>query len=149
MANNKNKDVTYVVTLMGARGIIRLLLGVLVVIFFIFLARYSYKIGYSIFNERPMNAQSPSEILVEIPKGSSTLDIAGILEDNGLIENRYVFLAQERFSSYHGSLEAGKYYMSTGQTPSELLKILARVDTENQPEQEDESTATDSSAAGG
>jgi len=149
MANNKKNDVTYIVTVMGARGIIKLLLIVLVIIFFIFLARTSYKFGYSIFNERPMNAESPTEILVEIPKNASTLEIATILENNGLIENRFIFLLQERFSAHHGNLQPGKYYMNTGQTASQLLKILARVDTENQPEQEDESTDTDSSVAGG
>ena len=149
MANKKKNDVTYIVTVMGARGIIKLLLIVLVIIFFIFLARTSYKFGYAIFNERPMNAETPTEILVEIPKDASTLEIATILENNGLIENRFIFLLQERFSAHHGNLQPGKYYMNTGQTASQLLKILARVDTENQPEQEDESTETDSSAAGG
>ena len=138
MANNKKNDVTYIVTVMGARGIIKLLLIVLVIIFFIFLARTSYKFGYSIFNERPMNAETPTEILVEIPKNASTLEIATILENNGLIENRFIFLLQERFSAHHGNLQPGKYYMNTGQTASQLLKILARVDTENQPEQEDD-----------
>ena len=149
MANKKKNDVTYIVTVMGARGIIKLLLIVLVIIFFIFLARTSYKFGYAIFNERPMNAETPTEILVEIPKDASTLEIATILENNGLIENRFIFLLQERFSAHHGNLQPGKYYMNTGQTASQLLKILARVDTENQPEQEDESTETDSSVAGG
>lgn len=145
MAAKKKKDVKYVVTLMGARGIIKILMTVLIIIFFIFLARTSYTFGYAIFNETAMDTESPKEVLVEIPRGASTLDIAGILEDNDLIENKYIFMVQERFSTYHGDLEAGKYYLNTGQTPSQMLKILARVDTENQPEQDDESTETDSS----
>ncbi len=148
MAKNKKNDVTYIVTVMGAKGIIKLLLIVLVIIYFIFIARYSYKIGYSIFNERPVNAEATSDVLVEIPKDASTFKIASILEDNGLIENRYIFLLQERFSVYHGNLQPGRYYMSPKLTPSQLLKILARVDTEGQPEQDDESTETDTQTEG-
>ncbi len=149
MAAKKNKDVGYKVTVMGARGIIKLLLVALVIIFFIFLARTSYIFGFSIFNETPVNSESPTEMLVEIPKETSTLEIAGTLEENGLIENRFIFLIQERFSAYHGKLEPGRYYLNTGMTPSQIIKILARQDTENQPEQEDESTDTDSSVSKG
>ncbi|MDO4803846.1 MAG: endolytic transglycosylase MltG [Lachnospiraceae bacterium] len=139
---NSAGSIGYIVTVMGAKGIIKILLTVLVIIFLIFLARTSYIFGYSIFNETAVNAESPRDILVEIPEGASTWEIGGILEKNGLIENRYIFMVQERFSSYHGQLEPGNYILSTGQTPSQMLKIIARADTENQPKQEDGGTGS-------
>lgn len=145
MASKKKNgagSVGYIVTIMGAKSVIKILLTVLVIIIFIFLARTSYIFGYSIFNETAVNSESPKDVLVEIPEGSSTWNIAEILEKNGLIDNKYIFMVQERFSSYHGQLKGGNYILSTGQTPSGMLKIIARVDTENQPEQKDDGTGT-------
>ena len=75
----KNRDVGYAVALFGAKGVIRILLYVLVAIFFISIARMSFVFGYSIFNEQAIASEPGQDVLVEIPEGASTREIADIL----------------------------------------------------------------------
>jgi len=129
----KNRDVGYAVALFGAKGVIRILLYVLVAIFFISIARMSYVFGYSIFNEQAIASAPGQDVLVEIPEGASTREIADILVKNDLIESGWIFIAQERLSSYHGKLQSGTYLLNTSEKPTEMMRILAGIDTEGQP----------------
>ena len=129
----KNRDVGYTVALFGAKGVIRILLYVLVAIFFISIARMSYVFGYSIFNEQAIASEPGQDVLVEIPEGASTREIADILVKNDLIESGWIFIAQERLSSYHGKLQSGTYLLNTSEKPTEMMRILAGKDTEGQP----------------
>ena len=123
----------YAVALFGAKGVIRILLYVLVAIFFISIARMSYVFGYSIFNEQAIASEPGQDVLVEIPEGASTREIADILVKNDLIESGWIFIAQERLSSYHGKLQSGTYLLNTSEKPTEMMRILAGIDTEGQP----------------
>jgi UPF0755 protein len=125
--------VGYAVALFGAKGVIRILLYVLVAIFFISIARMSYVFGYSIFNEQAIASEPGQDVLVEIPEGASTREIADILVKNDLIESGWIFIAQERLSSYHGKLQSGTYLLNTSEKPTEMMRILAGIDTEGQP----------------
>jgi UPF0755 protein len=51
-------------------------------------------------------------ITVEIPKSSSLLDIALILEDKNIIKNRYYFIFHSYFLRKGKSLKAGEYYFN-------------------------------------
>ena len=129
----KNRDVGYAVALFGAKGVIRILLYVLVAIFFISIARMSFVFGYSIFNEQAIASAPGQDVLVEIPEGASTREIADILVKNDLIESGWIFIAQERLSSYHGQLQSGTYLLNTSEKPTQMMRILAGIDTEGQP----------------
>ncbi len=124
MAKRKN-GVAYTAAVMGARGIIRILLYALVLIFFLFLARTAYTWGYAVFNEQPMAAEPGLEVQVTIPEGASALEIGEILDKNGLIASPYIFFLQERLSAYHGKLQPGTYILNTSQTPTEMMGIIA------------------------
>ena len=123
----------YAVALFGAKGVIRILLYVLVAIFFISIARMSYVFGYSIFNEQAIASEPGQDVIVEIPEGASTREIADILVKNDLIESKWIFIAQERLSSYHGQLQSGTYLLNTSEKPTQMMRILAGIDTEGQP----------------
>jgi UPF0755 protein len=93
----------------------------------------SYVFGYSIFNEQAIASEPGQDVLVEIPEGASTREIADILVKNDLIESGWIFIAQERLSSYHGKLQSGTYLLNTSEKPTEMMRILAGIDTEGQP----------------
>ena len=44
---------------------------------------------------------------------------------------------QEKLSNYKGKLQTGTYILNTSMTPDELMAILAKEDTEGQPDQTD------------
>ena len=135
MAKRKN-GVAYTAAVMGARGIIRILLYALVVIFFLFLARTAYTWGYAVFNEQAMAAEPGLEVQVTIPEGASAMEIGVILDKNGLISSPYIFTLQERerLSAYHGKLQHGTYILNTSQTPTEMMKIMAGEKEEGESE---------------
>ena len=68
-------------------------------------------------------------------------DIGKILKKKGLIKDAKIFVVQEKLSSYKGKLQAGTYILNTSMTPDEMMAILARENTEGQPDQTDASGA--------
>jgi UPF0755 protein len=145
MASSRRKkrgrrDTGYRAALVSARGLITVLMYLLVIIFVVYLGRTAYLFGYDIFNETSVTEAPGEDVTVLIPRDSSARQIGQILSDKGLIEDVNVFVVQERISNYHNKLLGGTYILNTSQTPTEMMAILARVNTEGQLEQEDEAS---------
>jgi len=64
--------------------------------------------------------------VVEIPVGSSTRDVAGILHSRGLIKDPVVFGYYARFRRLDALLKGGTYELSAVMTPEEILQKLAK-----------------------
>ncbi len=65
-------------------------------------------------------------VQVDIPLGSSTAEIATILESVGVVRSATQFQALARTSGLANSLQAGSYDLFTGMNPDEVLSILQR-----------------------
>ena len=130
----KKEDRGYAVALVGARGLVTILIYALVAVLIIFLARTSYQFGYAIFNESGMEAPPGRNVTLSFEADMDILDIAEELYDARLIENRYVFAVQERLSRYHNKLTGGTFVLNTTQTPTEIMAILSQENTEGQPD---------------
>lgn len=99
---------------------------IILVLFFISLARRGYETGYSIFNQTAVDeAGQGHEVTVEITQDMSVKDIGKLLKKEGLIQDDTIFAAQEYFSSYHGELMPGTYTLSTEMTPDEMMATMA------------------------
>jgi len=115
--------------------VFRFLFAAMAVAVIVMLGKAAYTLTYNIFDEQAMEAEPGTDVSVTIPEGATAKEIATILQENGLISNVTIFLGQERFSSYHGELKGGSYILNTSQTPTEMMEILAGVNTEGQPSQ--------------
>lgn len=71
----------------------------------------------------PVDPKNDEEIEVEIPLGSSTSDIARILEENGLIKNSQIFRMYIKFKN-HTDFQAGEYKLSPSLTLDEIIAEL-------------------------
>jgi len=71
----------------------------------------------------PVDPESNEEIRVKIPVGSSTNDIANILEENGLIKDARVFSIYTKFKR-ESNFQAGEYAFSPAMTIDELIESL-------------------------
>ncbi len=99
---------------------------IILVLFFISLARRGYETGYSIFNQTAVDeAGQGHEVTVEITQGMSVKEIGKLLKKEGLIQDDTIFAAQEYFSSYHGELMPGTYTLSTEMTPDKMMATMA------------------------
>ena len=124
MARQKHSS-GYRFAVAGIRRVISLLALVLIVMLIISLGRNAYRFGYSIFHQEAVSPPPGDRITVEIPQNATAGEVATILHNAGLIEDRNLFLVQERLSPYHNHLQSGRFRLSTAQTADEMLAVLA------------------------
>ena len=129
--NNKQSLLDMIAT------VVKYVLIVLVLLFFISLSRQAYEIGYSIFSESALAPEGQgTTISVEVTPEMSVRRIGKMLEEKGLIADGDIFVFQEMFSAYHGELTPGIYDLSTEMTPSEMMAVMAAGHDEYQAAQE-------------
>jgi UPF0755 protein len=64
------------------------------------------------------------EVLVTVPKGASVSQVAGILEEQGVISSRLVFKLVAWIRGEQRKIKAGDYTLRTGADPGEVLDLL-------------------------
>lgn len=129
-----------------AGGFLRFALYLCAAIAVIYVGKSAYDFGYEIFYQEPMTgSEDARDITVVVNKDDSVYQIGKTLKKKGLIQDAKVFVVQEKLSNYKGKLQAGTYILNTGMTTDEMLEILAKENTEGQPDQ----TGRDGSAKEG
>lgn len=125
-----------------AGGFFRFGVYLCVLIAMIYIGKSAYDFGYEIFNQEAMTGkENGRDVTVVLKKGDSVYQIGKILKKKGLIEDAKIFVVQEMLSVYKGKLQPGTYILNTSMTPDEMMAILARENTEGQPDQTDNSGA--------
>lgn len=71
----------------------------------------------------PVNTKATEAIQVEIPEGSSTLEIGKILVDNKLIKNATIFNYYSKIKSYH-NFQSGFYNLKQNMSVDDIAKAL-------------------------
>ena len=141
--SEKKRDAGYRAALTGAKGTVRLLIYVCVILMIILAAKTSYQFGHDVFAEEPVASRGKGkEVTVQVRSGMEAKELGELLKDNGLIdESLLVFEVQYRLSGYYGGwlervLMRFTDVLNTAQTVDEMLEILAGVNTEGQPSAE-------------
>lgn len=136
--SEKKRDAGYRAALTGAKGTVRLLIYVCVILVIILAAKTSYQFGHDVFAEEPVaSGGKGKEVTVQVRSGMEAKELGELLKDNGLIdESILVFEVQYRLSGYYGGIKDGSYVLNTAQTVDEMLEILAGINTEGQPSAE-------------
>ncbi|MEW4354286.1 endolytic transglycosylase MltG [Streptococcus pneumoniae] len=78
---------------------------------------------------QPVDAASKEFVTVEVPAGSSTKEIGGILEKAGLIKNAQVFNFYTKFKNY-ASFKSGFYNLKKSMDTDSIAKALQEGGTE-------------------
>ncbi|HEM5120217.1 TPA: endolytic transglycosylase MltG [Streptococcus suis] len=71
----------------------------------------------------PVNAKATETIQIEIPEGSSTLEIGKILVDNKLIKNATIFNYYSKIKSYN-NFQSGFYNLKQNMSVDDIAKAL-------------------------
>ena len=107
-------------------NVFRYVILILIILVFVRLAQSAYRTGYSIFAQSGVDqAGSGRDVTVTVTSDMSVKEIGSMLEKAGLIEDAGIFPIQERFSAYHGQIQAGTYTLSTEMTPDEIIEAMA------------------------
>ncbi len=88
--------------------------------------------GALLYNGHAVSAVDPSDetpVYVEIPEGSYTASIAGILEDAGVIRNATVFRIQSKLRHKDGQYVAGTYEFTKAMTMTQIMDKIASGET--------------------
>lgn len=115
---------------------VKVVLGIIVVMFIYKYARIAYEYGYRVFTEPPVSMGSGREISVSIGEDNSTKEIGEMLENKGLIRDGKLFILQELTSEYRGEIKPGKYSLSTSMTAYEMIEIMAQAEVAPSTEEE-------------
>lgn len=135
---SKRKKSGYQSLIAMAKGFLRLLVYILLILVMIFVGKSAYQFGYDVFDQQPI-AESEDvamDVTVVIHEGDSVYQIGKLLAEDHLIESPAVFWVQEKLSDYSGKIKSGTYILNTSQTVAEMLEILSGENTEGQPESE-------------
>ncbi len=123
-----------------ALGLLDTLFKVLLVVVAIMIiskyASVAYKYGYNIYNQTPASQYDTRTVTVSITDSMSVMDIAELLENRRLVDDKYLFWLQERFSEYHGMIAPGTYELSPSQTPDEIIGVMCASNIEAQEAKE-------------
>ncbi len=108
-------------------NVVKYIVIIVLIMFFVSRARSAYDLGYSIFNPKAVDpVGSGHTVTVTVTSDMSVDDIANLLVQNGLIENATVFKIQLKFSDYDGKLMPGTYELSTEMLPSEIMETMSK-----------------------
>ncbi len=91
----------------------------------------SYSYGYRIFAEPPVTSGDGRDRLVQIKSSMSDTDIGTLLEEKGLIRDKWLFVIQLKLSGYSGRLMPGRYTLNTSMTVDEMMQIMSQEDSED------------------
>lgn len=91
--------------------------------FFLILAGL-YLFGWYLELTEPVSSVEAPQV-VFISPGTPVKEVARLLEERGLIKNRYVFLLEALRLRVLDKLKAGEYELSPHMSPKEILQILA------------------------
>lgn len=147
MRKREKQSTLYRASVAGSKGIMRFLVYILLGILLVYVSKQAYQFGYLVFSQKPVasSAEDGEDIEVTIREEDSIQQIGQKLKSLGLIRNDEVFWMQEFLSDYKGMIVPGTYILNTSQTVEEMFAIMARENTEGQPEQEDEAEAQEGS----
>ncbi|MCI9124477.1 MAG: aminodeoxychorismate lyase [Eubacterium sp.] len=96
---------------------------------------YSYDYGYRIFAEPAVTESGGTDKLVNIKESMDSLEIGTLLEEKGLVRDRFLFVLQLKLSAYSKTLKPGYYTLNTSMTAREMMQVMSGEDTEEPAEE--------------
>lgn len=85
----------------------------------------SFRLGESLMGSSSAEVNLTGEtVMVTIPEGAGTSEIADILKENGLIGSKLSFRISSRINGYDGTFKQGTYEIDTGLTQIQIMDLL-------------------------
>lgn len=90
----------------------------------------AYQFSYKVFADIPYVATSPEVKQIAIEPGTEVMEIASLLDDMGIVEEKYLFLARVYLGRYDTKIKAGTYTLGPGMTPDEICRQICGMQNE-------------------
>lgn len=95
----------------------------------------SYDYGYRIFAEPPVSSGEGEDVLVRVKSSMGDSAVGELLEEKGLIRDKWLFMLQLKLSGYSKKLVSGYYTLNTSMTAEEMMQVMSNegaTDTEQE-----------------
>jgi UPF0755 protein len=90
-----------------------------------FLVGVFLSLGFGLFLVSPADKEGADQVFV-VKEGTALKEVAGDLEEKGLITNKTLFVLWTRVKGYGKDIRAGEYSLSPAMAPVQLLEILRK-----------------------
>ena len=91
-----------------------------------------YDYGYRIFTEPAISSGEGRTVTVAVTEEMSASDIGTLLENKGLIRDKYLFVLQYYLSEYRKDVKPGVFELSTSMTAEDMMKVMASAAEEDE-----------------
>lgn len=91
-----------------------------------------YDYGYRIFTEPAISSGEGRTVTVAVTEEMSPSDIGTLLENKGLIRDKYLFVLQYYLSEYREDVKPGVFELSTSMTAEDMMKVMASAAEEDE-----------------
>lgn len=81
---------------------------------------------YELYDPLGPVGKKNEELLIQIPPGSSTKQIAEVLYEHGLIKKDFIFILYARITGYDTQFQAGTYLLQDSMSLPEIVEKLSR-----------------------
>jgi UPF0755 protein len=137
---------TLKITSFIVRMLMNIFFYILVVIVIINVSKYAYTFTYQLYGPDTVDEAPGREIIFQINKGESKMDIATKLELNHAIKNKYSFYLKTKLQEY--VIMPGTYVINSSMTYNEILAVITDYTKSIVKEEEDnaENGSPDSNA---
>lgn len=116
-------------------GVIQIILNVLFyVLAIIVIMRFStaaYELSYQVFGNVTVQEAPGVDKVITIEEGTSTMSIAAMLEEEGLVVNKYSFLIRTKITiSDSHPIMPGSYTLNTSMPYETIIEIITGMEVE-------------------
>jgi UPF0755 protein len=95
---------------------------ILVIILIVNVSKTAYKFTYQLYGPVSVDPAPGREVIFQVNKGESTMDIAGKLELNRVIVNKYSFYLKTKLQAL--AIMPGTYKINSSMTYKQILDII-------------------------
>ena len=107
-----------------------MLVNVVIVYFVVKIFAFSFDFTYSVFGDVALDPGQTKYEVVEIPADSSIMKIGETLEEQNIIESKYVFFVKVKVKGCGDKIKAGKYGLSSCMSCGEILEVICGLEEE-------------------
>lgn len=123
----RDKDnISSTILQISLRTLINVILVFMLVEGFVMTYHFSYKL-FADFSYAPSSKQT---VNITIASGDTARDVAVVLEQNRVVESRYLFFARVYLGKYNSRIKVGTYTVGPAMTPDEICKLICGLQSE-------------------
>lgn len=112
-------------------SVLRIVINLIILYLLLQLFLFAYHFAYQVFDNRAYQPDNQAMVTVTVQEEASIGEISGVLEEEGVIENKYIFILRYKFSEYNKKLKSGTYEVGPSMKTDEILAILSGEEPKN------------------